>query len=91
MKYGLWCPKGCDRSLIGYSDSNFSSCKIDRKIIIDTCHLFGIYTTGLLHIKKQVSVTLSNVEEEYVDVESYCVQIIWLKQQLKTSTYSNQM
>ncbi|XP_058777163.1 uncharacterized mitochondrial protein AtMg00810-like [Vicia villosa] len=29
--YGLWYPKGCDCSLVGYTNSDFSGCKSDRK------------------------------------------------------------
>jgi hypothetical protein len=28
---GLWCPKGATFDLIGYSDSDYAGCKIDRK------------------------------------------------------------
>ncbi|XP_058752848.1 uncharacterized mitochondrial protein AtMg00810-like [Vicia villosa] len=30
-KYGFWYPKRCDCSLVGYSDSDFTGCKLDRK------------------------------------------------------------
>lgn len=38
---GLWYPKGADCDLVGYSDSNFVGCILDRKSICGTCHLFG--------------------------------------------------
>ncbi|XP_058734149.1 uncharacterized mitochondrial protein AtMg00810-like [Vicia villosa] len=40
-KYGLWFSKGSDFSLVGYSDSDFAGCKLDRKNTSGTCHLFS--------------------------------------------------
>ncbi|KAK2429898.1 hypothetical protein QL285_028295 [Trifolium repens] len=38
--FGLWYSKGNDCSLVGYSDSDFAGCKLDRKSTSGTCHLF---------------------------------------------------
>jgi hypothetical protein len=38
---GLWYPKGAQFILIGYSNSDYAGCKIDRKSILGTCQLFG--------------------------------------------------
>jgi len=38
---GLWYPSEISMNLIGYSDSNFAGCKIDRKSTSGTCHLLG--------------------------------------------------
>jgi hypothetical protein len=35
----LWYPKGAQFILIGYSDSDYVSCKIDRKSTSGTCQL----------------------------------------------------
>ncbi|XP_020999369.1 uncharacterized mitochondrial protein AtMg00810-like [Arachis duranensis] len=69
----------CD--LIGYSDSDFAGCKLDRKSTSGTCHLLG-NSLVLWHSKKQVSVALSTAEAEYVAAGSCCAQILWMKQQL---------
>lgn len=37
---GLWYLKGSACSLVGFSDSDFSGCKSDRKNTSGTCHLF---------------------------------------------------
>jgi hypothetical protein len=38
---GLWYPKGARFQLIGYSDSDYTGCKIDRKGTSGGCHLLG--------------------------------------------------
>lgn len=38
---GLWYPKRSSFSLVGYSDSDFAGCKLDRKSTSGTCHIFG--------------------------------------------------
>jgi hypothetical protein len=38
---GLWFPKGSNFELIGYSDSDYGGCKIDRMSTNGTCQLLG--------------------------------------------------
>ena len=38
---GLWYPKGFNSKLIGYSDSDYGGCKIDRMSKSGTCQLLG--------------------------------------------------
>jgi hypothetical protein len=38
---GIWYPKGAHFILIGYSDSDYASCKIDRNSTLGTCQLLG--------------------------------------------------
>nr|KYP38730.1 hypothetical protein KK1_040003 [Cajanus cajan] len=38
---GLWSPKGVSLCLVGYSDSNYTRCRIYRKSTSGTCHLVG--------------------------------------------------
>jgi hypothetical protein len=35
--FGIWYPKGSTFDLIGYSDSNYAGCKVDRKSTSGTC------------------------------------------------------
>jgi hypothetical protein len=35
--FGLWYPKGSIFNLIGYSDSDYTECKVDRKSTSGTC------------------------------------------------------
>jgi hypothetical protein len=59
---GLWYPKGATFDLIGYSDSNYVGCKIDRKSTFGGCHLLG-RSLVLWTSKKQNCVALSTTEE----------------------------
>ena len=68
-------------SLIGYSDSDFAGCKLDRKSTSGTCHLLGSSLISW-HSKKQACVALSTAEAECIAAGSCCAQILWLKQQL---------
>ena len=76
---GLWYPKNSTCNLIGYSDSDFSDCKTDRKSISGTCHFIGS-TLVSRHSKKHNSVALSTAEAEYISASSCCAQILWMKQ-----------
>jgi len=79
--FGLWYPKESPCYLVGFSDSDFAGCKLDRKSTSGTCHLFGKCLISW-HSKKQHSVALSTVEAGYVAAGSCCSQILWIKQQL---------
>ena len=63
--FGLLYPNGGSCCLVGFSDSDFTGCKTDRKTTSGTCHLFRNYLI-LWHNKKQHSVPLSTNEAEYV-------------------------
>ena len=41
LSIGLWYLKGARFQLVGYSDSDYASCKIDRKSTSEGCHLLG--------------------------------------------------
>jgi len=68
--------------LVGYSDSDFAGCKLDRKSTSATLHLLGSSLISC-HSKKQACVALSTAEAEYIVVGSCCAQILWIKQQLE--------
>jgi hypothetical protein len=38
---GLWYPKGSKFNLLGYSDSDYAGCKVDRKNTSGTCQFLG--------------------------------------------------
>ena len=78
---GLWYPKDSDFELVGYSDSDFAGCTLDRKSTSGGCQLLG----GRLiswSSKKQNSVSTSTAEAEYIAAGSCCAQILWLHNQL---------
>ena len=37
----LWYPKGSTFDLLGYSDSDYAGCKVDRKCTTGTCQFLG--------------------------------------------------
>jgi len=75
INLGLWYPKNFTCNLIGYSNSDFSGCKIDRKSTNGTCHFIGSALVSW-HSKKQNSVALSTAEAEYISTGSCCAQIL---------------
>jgi hypothetical protein len=78
---GLWYPKGATFDLIGYSDSDYAGCKIDRKSTSGGCHLLGRSLVSWTS-KKQNSVALSTAEAEYIVTGACCTQILYMKQTL---------
>src|SRR5438034_10999810 len=51
--FGLWYPKGAHFELLGYSDSDFAGCKIDRKSTMGggVNYLGDIWCLGVLRNK----------------------------------------
>jgi hypothetical protein len=78
---GLWYPKGARFQLVGYSDSDYACCKIDRKSTSRGCHWLGRSLVSWSS-KKQNSVALSIVEAEYIAAGACCAQILYMKQTL---------
>ena len=76
---GLWYPKLKSFDLIGYTDTNFASYKIDQKSTSGTCHFLG-HSLVLWFSKQQNFVTLSTVEAEYVEASSCFAQSLYIKQ-----------
>ena len=65
--------------LIGYSDADFARCKLDRKSTSRTYQFLRVNLISWFS-KKQNLMALSTVEVEYIVTESYCAQILWIKQ-----------
>jgi hypothetical protein len=76
---GLWYPKGATFDLIGYSDSEYAGCKIDRKSTSGGCHLLGKSLVSWTS-KKQNSVALSTTKAEHIAAGACCTQILYRKQ-----------
>jgi hypothetical protein len=74
----LWYPKGAKFELIGYSDSDYVGCKVERRSTSGTCQLLERSLVSWLS-KKQNGVALSTTEAEYIAVDSCCAQILWMK------------
>ena len=41
IEVGLWHPSDVTLNIVGYFDSDFVGCKVDRKSTSGTCHLLG--------------------------------------------------
>jgi hypothetical protein len=78
---GLWYPKGAQFELVGFSDSDYAGCKVDRKSTSRGCQLLGRSLVSWSS-KKQNSVALSTAEAEYISAGSCCAQLLWMKQTL---------
>ena len=78
---GLWYPKGARFQLVGYSDSDYAGCKVDRKSTSGGCQLLGRSLVSWSS-KKQNSVALSTAEAEYIAAGSCCAQILYMMQTL---------
>jgi hypothetical protein len=63
--FGIWYQKGSTFDLIGYSDSDYARCKVDRKSTSGTCQFLGRSLVSWSS-KKQTSIALSTAEAEYV-------------------------
>ena len=79
---GLWYPSHFPIHLVGYFDSNFAGCKLNRKGTSGTCHLLDSSLISW-HSKKQAYVALSIAEIEYIYASSCYAQILWIKSQLE--------
>jgi hypothetical protein len=74
----LWYPKGLNFELIGYSDSDYAGCKVERKSTSGIGQLLGRSLVSWSS-KKQNSVALSTAEAEYISAGSCCAQMLWMK------------
>jgi transposase InsO family protein len=79
---GLWYPKGSFFDLLGYSDSDYVGCKVDRKTTTGTCQFLG-WSLVSWSSKKQNCVALSTAEVEYIAAGACCAQLLWMKQTLR--------
>ena len=75
---GLWYLSRDNIDLIGYSDTDFVGCKVDRKSTFETCQLLGTKLISCF-FKKQNYVALSTAEIEYITVGSCCAQVLWIR------------
>jgi hypothetical protein len=85
LNLGLWYPKGSTFDLLGYSDSDYAGCKVDRKSTTGTCKFLSRSLVSWTS-KKQNSVALFTAKAEYVVAGACCAKHLWMKQTL--SDYS---
>ena len=78
---GLWYPKGTSFELLGYSDLDFAGFRVDHKSTTDGCYLLGHSLVAWVS-RKQISMALPTMEEEYIATGACCAQILYMKQTL---------
>ena len=71
----LWYFKGAKFELVGYLDSDYAGCKVERKITLGTCQLLGRSLVSWSS-NKQNSVALSTAEAKYISAGSCCALIL---------------
>ncbi|XP_066342482.1 secreted RxLR effector protein 161-like [Miscanthus floridulus] len=75
---GLWYPKGSKFDLLGYSDSDYAGCKVNRKSTSGTCQFLGRSLVSWSS-KKQNCVALSTAEAKYVAAGACCAELLWMR------------
>ena len=68
---GLWYPKVIGFNLVGYTDSDYAGCRIDRKSTFGSCQFLGQRLVSR-YSKKQQSTATSTAEAEYIAARSCC-------------------
>ncbi|KAI3758559.1 hypothetical protein L6452_06126 [Arctium lappa] len=83
---GLWYPKDTIFELTAYSDADHAGCMLDMKSTSGYIHFLGdkLVTWAL---KKQLCVSTSTAEAEYVAAASCYSQVLWMRTQLRDFGY----
>ena len=74
-KFSVWYSKDTNDVLAGYSDPNWAGNADNRKSISGGCFYVGNNLVSWMS-KKQNSISLSIAEAKYIDVGSYCTQLL---------------
>ncbi|KAI3720023.1 hypothetical protein L6452_20930 [Arctium lappa] len=79
---GLWYPKDTSFELTSYSDADHAGCMLDRKSTSGHIQFLGDKLVSWAS-KKQLCVSTSTAEAEYVAAASCCSQVLWMRTQLR--------
>ncbi|KAI3758803.1 hypothetical protein L6452_06375 [Arctium lappa] len=79
---GLWYPKDTGFQLTAYSDADHAGCMLDRKSTSGHVQFLGDKLVSWAS-KKQLCVSTSTAEVEYVAAASCCSQVLWMRTQLR--------
>ncbi|KAK6146377.1 hypothetical protein DH2020_020246 [Rehmannia glutinosa] len=82
QEVGLWYPKDGGFKPVGYSDSDYVGCRVDKKSTSGTCQMLGNRLVSWFS-KKQNSIATSTAEAEYIAAGICCAQVLWMRQQLR--------
>jgi hypothetical protein len=75
--FGLWYSSSSSLALHGFSDVNFTGCRLDTKSTSGTCQFLGSSLVSWSS-HKQSSVAQSTTEAEYVAATICCSQLLWI-------------
>ena len=78
----LWCPRGVDFSLVGYTDADYASYKVDRKSTSGICQFLGPSLVSW-HSKKHSFIALSTAKVKYIAAGACYTQLLWIRQLLR--------
>ena len=81
-KLGLWYPSESNLELVAYTDSDYGGSKSTRKSTTGGCQFLGGRIVSW-QCKKQMSVSNSTCEAEYIAAGSCCSQLLWIQQQMR--------
>nr|GEU37532.1 retrovirus-related Pol polyprotein from transposon TNT 1-94 [Tanacetum cinerariifolium] len=81
MHLGLVYPKGTGIETVVYVDSDHAEDYVDQKSTSGICMFVGCCLTSWFS-KKQIALSISTTEAEYVSVGKACQQALWMKQAL---------
>jgi hypothetical protein len=73
----LWYSASSSLVLHGFSDTDFAGCRLDRKSTSRTCQFLGSSLVSWPS-RKQLSVSQSTTEADYVAAASCCSQLLWI-------------
>ncbi|KAI3758550.1 hypothetical protein L6452_06117 [Arctium lappa] len=79
---GLWYPKDTGFQLTAYSDAYHAGCMLDRKSTSGHVQFLGDKLVSWAS-KKQLCVSTSTAEAEYVAATNCCSQVLWMRTQLR--------
>ncbi|KAI3666993.1 hypothetical protein L6452_42034 [Arctium lappa] len=79
---GVWYPKDTGFQLTAYSDADHAGCMLDRKSTSGHVQFLGDKLVSWAS-KKQLCVSTSTAEAEYVAAASCCSQVLWMRTQLR--------
>ena len=83
--FGIFYKKGGDGELFGYTDSDYAGDQNDRKSTLG--YIFMVNSSAISwSSKKQLVVTLSTTEAEFIVATSSVCQVVWLRRILKSKS-----
>ncbi|GKC95116.1 putative ribonuclease H-like domain-containing protein [Tanacetum coccineum] len=86
-KLGLWYSKDSPFDLESYTDSDYAGASLDKKSTTGGCQFLGSRLISW-QCKKQIIVTNSTTEAEYVAAASWCGQALWIQNQMLDYGYN---